>query len=140
MLTLAPVARAEKLDAPIELGSIDTSDFAFGVSVVGGLAYVADNAAGLRVIDVSNPAVPAEVGSIDIPVANLVSVVGDLVYVANDDFGLRIIQAVPEPGAFLLQLAAVGAVLFIRRQSRRTASLESSTDRSSRIPSLVISD
>jgi hypothetical protein len=70
LLTLAPVARAERLDDPIELGSIDTPRNARSVSVVGGLAYVADGPSGLRVI-----------------------------------------QAVPEPRAFWLQLAA-GTVVF----------------------------
>jgi hypothetical protein len=39
-----------------------------------------------------------------------VSVVGGLAYVADGESGLRVIEAVPEPGAFLLQIAAVGAV------------------------------
>jgi hypothetical protein len=79
LLTLASVAGAERLDDPIELGSIDTPDFALGVAVVGGLAYVADQRFGLRVIDVSNPAVPVEVGSIDTPGEAVgVSVLGGL--------------------------------------------------------------
>ena len=97
---------------PSEVGSIDTPGTARSVSVVGGLAYVADGAEGFRVIDVSNPAVPVEIASIDTPsLANGVSVVGDLAYVADTVSGLRVIQAVPEPRAFWLQLAA-GAVVF----------------------------
>jgi hypothetical protein len=90
LLTLAPVAQAERLDDPIELGSIDTPAVAWDVSVVGGLAYVADRFSGLRVIDVSNPALPVEVGFIETPgSAQDVSVVGGLAFVADVASGLR---------------------------------------------------
>ena len=45
-----PTASAAEL---LELGSIDTPGQAFGVSVVGTLAYVADGGSGLRVVDIS---------------------------------------------------------------------------------------
>ena len=37
------------------------------MSVVGTRAYVADDFSGLRMIDVSNPALPVEIGAIDTP-------------------------------------------------------------------------
>ena len=40
---------------------------AYGVAVSGNYAYVADYGAGLRVVDVSNPANPVEVGYYDTP-------------------------------------------------------------------------
>ena len=39
----------------------------FGVAVVGGYAYIADDWYGLRVVDVSTPADPTEVGFYDTP-------------------------------------------------------------------------
>jgi hypothetical protein len=61
--------------------------------VVGNLAYVADNLSGLRVIDVSNPAAPVEVGAFATPdVAQDVEVVGDLAYVSANSAGLRVID------------------------------------------------
>jgi len=44
---------------------------------------VADNDGGLRIVDVSNPAAPAEVGRLDtLIIATSVQVVGALAYVA----------------------------------------------------------
>jgi len=61
--------------------------------VVGGLAYVADNNSGLRVIDVSNPAVPVALGAFNTTGnANSVDVVGGLAYVAASSRGLRVID------------------------------------------------
>ncbi len=42
------------------MGSLDTPSFAYDIEVVGELPYVADGVAGLRIIDVSNPAEPVE--------------------------------------------------------------------------------
>lgn len=59
------------------------------VQVAGNLAYVADEAGGLRVIDVSNPAAPQKLGFARTPEgAKCVQVVGDLAYVADADDGL----------------------------------------------------
>ena len=55
-------------------------------------AYVADTYDGLRVIDVSNPAAPFQVGSYDTPgLAQGVAVAGSYAYVADGDAGLRVI-------------------------------------------------
>ena len=42
-------------------------DLLYGVTVVGTTAYVADGDSGLQVIDVSNPASPQIIGSVDTP-------------------------------------------------------------------------
>jgi hypothetical protein len=47
------------------VGGYDTSGGALGVAVSGNYAYVADGAAGLQVIDVSNPASPQWLGGYD---------------------------------------------------------------------------
>jgi hypothetical protein len=66
-----------------------------GVAVVGGYAYIADYDDGLRVIDVSDPAHPAEVGHYDTPGhAYDVVVVGDYAYVADGGAGLRVVSVV----------------------------------------------
>ncbi|MDP2647075.1 MAG: hypothetical protein Q8P24_19240 [Desulfobacterales bacterium] len=49
------------------IGSEDTQGEAYRVTVVGGTAYVADGVGGLQVIDVSNPASPQIIGSVDTP-------------------------------------------------------------------------
>ena len=49
------------------VGQIDTPGFAQGVAVAGDYVYIADNESGLRVVDVSNPAAPVEVGSLPMP-------------------------------------------------------------------------
>jgi len=56
--------------------------------VSGNYAYVAGP--GLRVIDVSTPSAPVEVGSIGTPEATGVAVVGGYAYVVGD--GLRVID------------------------------------------------
>lgn len=50
-----------------QVGALDTSDIARDVEVVGDLAYVTDHISELRVIDVSNPASPVEIGALDTP-------------------------------------------------------------------------
>ncbi len=64
------------------------------VAVAGNYAYLAAESAGLRIIDVANPANPAEVGFYDTPgIARGVAVAGDYAYVADDRIGgLRIIN------------------------------------------------
>lgn len=67
------------------------------IEVVGDLAYMASGYSGLRVIDVSNPAFPVELGSLDTPsYAEGVEVVGAYAYVADGFRGLRIIDFGPE--------------------------------------------
>jgi len=62
-------------------------------------AYVAAGNGGLRVVDVSDPAAPTEVGSYDPPGrARAVAVQGNYAYVAYDQRGLRIVD-VSDPAA-----------------------------------------
>lgn len=81
---------------PVGTGSYAGLD-AFRVAVDGDYAYVIDSVVNqpywLRVIDVSSPAAPIEVGAVQIgTLAWRVVVDGDYVYVANNDSGLRIID------------------------------------------------
>ncbi|MCL6432257.1 MAG: hypothetical protein K6V36_15585, partial [Anaerolineae bacterium] len=60
---------------------------------MGSYAYVAAHSAGLRVIDVSNPASPTEVGFCATPgYAYDVAVAGRYAYVADGDAGLRVVD------------------------------------------------
>jgi len=80
------------LETSNEVGHFYT-DYALGVCVSGNYAYVADGEAGLRIIDISNPAAPAEAGSFDTgDMAINVFVAGNLAYVADGEDGLRIID------------------------------------------------
>ena len=56
----APSWRFSKL--PYEVGYYDTPGNAFDVHISGSYAYVADRGAGLRIIDISNPSSPYELG------------------------------------------------------------------------------
>jgi hypothetical protein len=73
-------------------GTYNTAGSAFDVDVVGTLVYVADGSAGLRIVDISNPGAPFEVGFLDTAgFAYGVDVVGDLAYVADGTL-LRIVN------------------------------------------------
>ena len=77
----------------MEVGFFDAGDRAWGVSVSGSYAYMADGADGLRIIDVSNPASPVEVGFFDTGAYALgVGVSGSYAYVADGEDGLYIIR------------------------------------------------
>jgi hypothetical protein len=64
------------------------------VAVAGGYAYVADAWEGLRVVDVSTPSNPTEVGFYDTPGwgAAGVAVAGGYAYVADRNSGLRVVD------------------------------------------------
>jgi hypothetical protein len=66
------------------------------VALSGSYAYVADGSAGLRVIDVSTPTNPSEVGFFDVPrlaaSAQGVAVSRGYAYVANSHDGLLVID------------------------------------------------
>ena len=98
--------------APHEVGACDTCEtppfFSADVAVSGNIAYVAagweradpwwGGLNGVRMIDVSDPAAPHEVGACETPLANGVAVSGSMVYVAAGPGGLRIID-VSNPAA-----------------------------------------
>ena len=83
---------------PELVGSYDTPGEPWGVALAGSYAYVADGFAGLRVIDVSNPAAPFEVGFVDTVEAFGVAVAGAYAYVADTTAGLRVVD-VSNPAA-----------------------------------------
>ena len=95
---LSVLAAGLVLCLPVPAGALvlqatyNTPGSAFDVDVVGNLVYVADGNAGLRIVDISNPVAPFEVGFLDTAgFAYGVDVVGDLAYVADGSL-LRIID------------------------------------------------
>lgn len=63
------------------------------VVVTGNTAYVADQVDGLQVIDISDPANPALLGSFNTSGFALgIAVAGNLVYIADSSSGLQIID------------------------------------------------
>ncbi len=78
---------------PTSLRTLDTPGYAYAVDVIGGLAFIADQACGLQVIDVSAPANPTFVSDYNTPgSARDVEVVGDYAYVADGSSGLQVID------------------------------------------------
>lgn len=72
--------------------TLDTSGTAYDVFVAGNYAYVADGAAGLRIVDISNPASPNLVGTYDSPgTAYGVFVSGNYAYLADSN-SVRIVD------------------------------------------------
>ncbi|MHB8157622.1 MAG: T9SS type A sorting domain-containing protein, partial [Desulfocucumaceae bacterium] len=71
----------------------NTPGVARGMAVSGNYTYVADSDSGLRIIDVSNPTIPTEIGFCNTPGSAWdVVVIDSLAYVADGDLGLRIIN------------------------------------------------
>jgi hypothetical protein len=86
------VARLRVL-APAVRGVFDTSGDAWDVAVAGDRAFVADGLAGLRILDVSDPANIVHLGSYDTPgFARQVKLSGALAYVADSEAGLQILD------------------------------------------------
>src|SRR4030067_599958 len=68
-------------------------DGAFGISLVGSLAYIANDTSGLVIIDITDPYGPFTVGSISTPgFTRSAFVAGNYAYVADGDSGLQVID------------------------------------------------
>ncbi len=86
----------ETLERPELIGEIAWPDGANDVAIQGSLAYVANALGGLKVVDVSDPTAPTEVGSLDGIYATRVRVAGDAAYIlhaeVNDPYVLRVVD------------------------------------------------
>jgi hypothetical protein len=92
MLLVGIAPGADSLNVRL-MGSCRTPGLAMAVAVSGGYAFVADWSSGLRVISLSDPAHPAEVGHIDTPdSAERIAVSGNYAYMTCLGAGLRIIS------------------------------------------------
>jgi hypothetical protein len=118
--------------APVLLGQTGMlRDVVVDIDVAGGFAYLACERGGLRVVDVSDPAAPREVGSYQIDglptEAFAVDVVGYTAYVADRLRGLRVVDvsaptdpqelgAFDTPG-FAMDVAVVGQYAYVADES-----------------------
>jgi len=84
-------------NTPTIVGSCDTLGNAYGVCVDGDYVYVADDAFGLQVINITDPSNPTIAGTCDTP-GNAwgLTVDGDYAYIADGDSGLQVIN-ITEP-------------------------------------------
>jgi len=110
LLAACGFASAQHLVAPARaqcrcprlLGTYDTPGQAKDVAVEGGIAYVADALGGLRIIDVSDPMAPVELGAFQSATpgafARGVDVADGVAYVALDVAGLEVVD-VADPTA-----------------------------------------
>jgi hypothetical protein len=74
-------------------GTYDTSGNARGLQIVGNYAYIADEASGLQIIDISNPNNPILKATYDTPgFAIDVQIVGNYAYLTDDASGLKILD------------------------------------------------
>jgi hypothetical protein len=96
------VMDVSNVNAPAEVGYLDTPDFAMNVAVVGDLAYVSDGDGGLRIIDVSVPATPQEVGYyVGIGYVRQAAIVNGLAYLATN-YDLEVIDVSNPAEPFLV--------------------------------------
>lgn len=88
---------------PSPIGGADTPGPAVGVAIAGDLAFIADGASGLQIIDITNAASPSPIGTYNTPgSAAAVAVAGDHVFVADGSSGLQIISIVIPTGPLLV--------------------------------------
>lgn len=81
------------MNAPVELGWVALDGAVNDIAMIGELAVVAADDAGLQIVDFSVPTVPAKVASIGFGPASHVAVGGDCAYVATTSSGsLRIVD------------------------------------------------
>ena len=93
LLLVGAAQAADSLNVRL-VGSCATPRRAYGVAVRDTYAYVADWSSGLRVISVTDPAHPTEIGHADLnpDSAMAVEMSGNYAYVADLSAGLRIIS------------------------------------------------
>ena len=82
---------------PLPVGALETRGEALVLEVARWLVYLAASGSGLRIIDVSNPAAPVEVGASDERFARALDIAGDTVFVATEQSGLWVVDA-SDPG------------------------------------------
>jgi len=82
--------------SPLVIGGVETTDRAFGVTLLGDHAFVADGIAGLQVINVTDPWNPLIAGGVDTPSSGLgaqgLTAAGTHAFIADGAAGLQIID------------------------------------------------
>jgi hypothetical protein len=85
----APSLRASEL-TPVNVGHTNDGGNAYGITIAGNYAYLANFNDGLRIYDISNPGHPVSVGHANNGFASGIAVDGNFAYVADSSDGLRI--------------------------------------------------
>jgi hypothetical protein len=75
----------------VTLGGFQAPGSPRDLEVAGDRAFLADAEHGLRILDVSDPAAPVQIGLFPLPGAQLVEIAGDVAYV-NDAASLRVVD------------------------------------------------
>lgn len=118
--------------APTALGSLAVGGEAFGVTAVGGLAYVTLLGGGLAIVDVSSPTTPSLLGSMSTSGSSYEAVVdAQKLYLADGDEALRLIDIdTPSSPVEISYLDAVGvsADLAVTENSILVANFAESTN------------
>ncbi|MBU1706842.1 hypothetical protein KKB28_02880 [bacterium] len=93
MITASAIAQPDSLNVRQLALLHDYWDRCHDVAVVGDYAYCATEHSGLRVVNISNPALPYEMGFYDTPGKALgVTVSGSYAYVADEFEGFRVVN------------------------------------------------
>jgi hypothetical protein len=93
------VEKVGPIGVPRVLTEIDTPGAAEKPVIDGDMLYLADGAAGLQMIDVTNPAAPSIVGNYDTDLAIGVAVSGEHAFVADGASGLKVVNVCESPAA-----------------------------------------
>jgi hypothetical protein len=89
---------------PVEVNSVDTPGYAYGVAVSGGYAYVAAYLSGLAIINIDPPESAYIIKAVDTPgVARGVAASAGYAYVADYESGLQIIDIDPPESAYIVK-------------------------------------
>lgn len=96
------IVNIESPNSPQPVGIFETRGEIKGVYLSQNTAYLAHGEGGLFVFDISDPAIPVEIGQCDIPQAYDVIVSGNYAYVSDYDYGLRIVDVSNPSSPFLV--------------------------------------
>ncbi len=117
---LAIVDSSNKADPVVVGKTAPLPDVVLGVKAAGNYAYVAAGWAGLRIINISDPAAPLEIGFFDTPsYVRDVDIAGSYAYLPDGGFGLRIVDIsnpaapfevgiTPSLGTWMIDVAVAG--------------------------------
>ncbi len=110
-------------------GGVDTPGEATCVAVAGGLALVADGAAGVQIFDLSDPLRPALVNTVDTPgTAVRLCVQGHYAYVADDLGGVQVIDiASPLSATIIASVPLTASVVAVQDSVLAVGSVEALT-------------
>ena len=96
--------------SPAHIGSYDTLAMGMALKIAGTYAYVADNVAGFKTFDISNPVKPVRLYNLTIPGAGAlfdVDVAGSIAYLVDGGRNLHLVNIATPAAPFLIKTAAM---------------------------------